>query len=107
MICRSCNERIEEGEFRCPKCNARVIDLNYFKNLDKMEEKYGTRNILELSKEKLTYPEVITIFTFIERADRHIGDGSVEDACSENGVFLNLHRRLEEIKEESKLHMRR
>ena len=75
--------------------------MDYFKNLDRMEEKYGTRSILELSKEKLTYPEVITILTFIQRADRHIGDGSVEDACRENGVFLNLHRRLDEIKEES------
>ena len=51
---------------------------------------------IDLSKEKLDFQEVITVFTFIEIANRHAGEGSAHDS----EVWLNLLSRLEDIKNE-------
>lgn len=75
-----------------------IFDRNYFANLDKIRQKYGKEGICELSGEKLDFLEIITIFTFIHRAERHAG-GWYED-CIENGTYLNLLSRLEEIRDE-------
>ena len=102
MDCPFCKEKLNEGELRCHNCDRVIVDFDYFKNLDIMREKYGKRNIPELSKEKLTYPEIITIYTLIERDVHHSGDTDFEDYCRESGVFTNLAKRLEEIRDESK-----
>jgi len=65
-------------------------------NWDKLRNKYGKYSSIDLSKEKLNFQEVITVFTFIERANRHAGEGSAHDS----EVWLNLLSRLEEIKNE-------
>jgi hypothetical protein len=75
-----------------------IINTNYLKNLDKISEKYGKENIHDLSKEKLDFLEIMTIFTFIHRADRHAG-GWYED-CIEYNTYYNLLCRLEEINNE-------
>ena len=63
--------------------------------------KYSKRDFLELSKEKLTFPEIVTILTFIKRSDRHAGDTYMQDKCREDGTCSNLHKRLEEIRNET------
>lgn len=45
--------------------------------MDKMGEKYSKFSLLDLSKENLTFDEIVTIYTYIERADHHGGDGEV------------------------------
>ena len=75
-----------------------IVDINYFENLDKIRQKYGKERICDLSKEKLDFLEIITIFTFINRAERHAG-GWYRD-CINDGTYLNLLCRLEEIKNE-------
>jgi hypothetical protein len=74
------------------------MDFDYFENMDKMEKKYSKVSLLDLSKEKLTFEEIITIYTYIERADHHGGDGEVSDRCVQDGTFSNLSKRLNEIK---------
>lgn len=71
---------------------------HYMVNLDKIRNKYGKNLVKDLSKEKLDFREIITIFTFIDRANRHVGHGSDND-CE---VWLNLLSRMEEIKNELK-----
>ena len=56
-----------------------------------------------LSKEKLTFQEIITIRSFIERCDRHCGDTSTTDRCRSDGTFANLEKRMNEIKKENQL----
>ena len=73
-----------------------IMDLNYFENLDEIRAKYEKRHIIDLSDEKLDFNEIMTIFTFIHRAERHAG-GWYRD-CIKNGTYLNLLKRLEEIK---------
>lgn len=73
-----------------------IHDQHYMPNLDRIRNRYGKRPIIDLSKEKLDFREVITIFTFIERANRHAGQGSDHDY----EIWLNLLSRLEEIKNE-------
>lgn len=102
MDCPFCGKELIEGELICPHCRRRVMDFDYFENMDKMEEKYGKNSFLELSKEKLTFEEIVTIYTFIERCDHHGGDGEVTDDCIEDGTFSNLKKRLTEIKENRK-----
>ena len=51
--CKLCG-KMDEGYFRCPVCGRRVMHRNYLSKFKRMEEKYGTSNLLELSKEKLT-----------------------------------------------------
>ena len=67
-------------------------------NLDKIRKKYGKNSIKDLSKERLDFRDIITIFTFIERANRHAGHGS-DDDCEK---WSNLLSRLEDIKNELK-----
>lgn len=98
MKCPFCEENLTEGYLKCPNCRRRVIDFDYFENMDKMEEKYSKVSLLDLSKEKLTYEEIITIYTFIERSDHHGGDGEVSDRYIEDGTFSNLSKRLKEIR---------
>ena len=66
--------------------------------MDKMRKKYSKSSLSELSREKLTFDEIVTIYTYIERADHHGGDGEVSDECSEDGTYSNLSKRLNEIK---------
>ncbi len=101
MDCPYCKEKLNEGELRCHSCGKFIIDFDYFRNMDLMEEKYGKKGVVELSKEKLTYPEIITIHTLIQRDAHHSGDSGFEDYCRENGVFSKLSKRLEEIREGS------
>ena len=75
-----------------------IADTNYFNNMDKIDEKYGKKYIRDLSKEKLDFLEIITIFTFIHRAE-HMGYGSCEEFIKDN-TYYNLLCRLEEIKNE-------
>lgn len=100
MKCPFCSENLIEGDIRCPHCRRRVIDFDYFENMDKMEKKYSKVSLLDLSKEKLTFEEIITIYTYIERADHHGGDGEVSDRCVQDGTFSNLSKRLNEIKKD-------
>lgn len=75
-----------------------IMDFNFFENLGKMREKYGKDSICDLSKEKLDFFEIITLFTFIHRAERHAGDWY--ECCLKDGTYNNLLTRLEEIKNE-------
>ena len=63
-----------------------------------MKEKYSKSSILDLSKEKLTFEEIVTIYTYIERADHHYGDDEFSNQCRQDGTFSNLSKRLNEIK---------
>ncbi|MBQ2832234.1 hypothetical protein [Methanobrevibacter sp.] len=76
-----------------------MVDVNYIDNMTEIKEKYGKRYVEDLSKEKLDFLEIITIFTLIHRAERHSGGGWYED-CVEDGTYYNLLCRLEEIKAE-------
>ena len=98
MQCSYCGKNMVEGDLRCPNCGGLAIDFDYFENMDKMEEKYSKSSLLELSKEKLTFDEIVTIFTYIERADHHGGDGEVSDKCRRDGTFANLSKRFKEMK---------
>ena len=65
-----------------------------------MEKKYGTDDFLELSGHDLTFQEIITIYSYIERCDRHCGDGLTSERCRNDGTYSNLANRLDEIKED-------
>lgn len=101
MKCPHCNENVNEGDIICSHCKYEIMDFNYFENLEKIEKKYGKSDFLELSKEKLTYPEIITIRTFIKRSDRHAGDTYFQDKCENDGTYSNFDRRIKEIKNNS------
>ena len=98
MKCPFCKENLIEGDLKCPNCKRLIMDFDYFENMDRMEEKYSKSSLLELSREKLTFEEIVTIYTFIERADHFGGDGGVSDRCSNDETFSNLSKRLKEIK---------
>ena len=100
MKCPFCGETLIEGYLRCLNCRSLAIDFDYFENMDKMKEKYSKSSLLDLSKEKLTFDEIVTIYTYIERADHHGGDGEVSERCRQDGTFSNLSERLKEIKKE-------
>ena len=100
MKCPFCGENLIEGDLRCPNCRNLVIDFDYFENMDRMMEKYSKFNLADLSREELTFEEIITIYTYIERADHHGGDGEVSDMCRQDGTFSNLSKRLKEIRNE-------
>ena len=100
MKCPFCGENLIEGDLRCPNCRRMAMDFDYFENMDRMEEKYSKSSLLELSKEKLTFEEIVTIYTYIERADHHFGDDELSKGCSDDGTFSNLSGRLKEIKEQ-------
>ena len=44
-----------------------------------MRERYSKFSLLDLSKENLTFDEIATIYTYIERADNHGYGGEVSD----------------------------
>ena len=98
MKCPFCGQNLIDGDLRCPNCRSLAIDFDYFENMDKMREKYFKSGLSELSSEKLTFDEIVTIYTYIERADHHGGDGEVSDGCREDGTYSNLSKRLKEIK---------
>ena len=75
-----------------------IMDFNYFENLDKIREKYGKHDIHDLSEERLDFFEIMTLFTFIHRADRHAGGWY--ESCINHNTYYNLLCRLEEIKSE-------
>ena len=100
MKCPFCGENLIEGDMVCPHCRCGVMDFDYFENMEKMEKKYSKSGLLDLSREKLTFEEIITIYTYIERADHHGGDGEVSDRCVQDGTFSNLSKRLNEIKKD-------
>ena len=100
MDCPFCKEKLNDGELVCPNCRSLVIDFDYLENMEKIEEKYSKTSLLDLSKEKLTFEEIITIYTFIERADHHGGDGEVSHSTGRDGTSANLSKRLKEIKNE-------
>lgn len=98
MKCPFCEENLIEGDLRCPNCRRMVIDFDYFENMDKMRKKYSKFSLLDLSREKLTFDEIITIYTYVERADHHGGDEEVSDGCRQDGTFSNLSKLLKEMK---------
>lgn len=102
MKCPFCSKKLNEGELFCPHCRQKVIDFDYLENMEKIEKKYSKTTLQDLSREKLTFEEIITIYTFIERADHHGGDGEVSDGCSGDGTFSNLSNRLKELKNNDK-----
>ena len=76
-----------------------MLDVEYIENMKILKKKYGKKYVEDLSKEKLDFLEVITVFTFIHRLDRHMGWGFYDD-CLDDGTYYNLLCRLEEIKHE-------
>ena len=75
----------------------KMVDVDYINNMTRIKKKYGKKYVDDLSKEKLNFLEIITIFTFIHRAERHAG-GLWYDECMEDGTYYNLLCRLEEVK---------
>ena len=64
----------------------KMLDVNYIDNMEILKKKYGKRYVDELSKEKLEFLEIITVFTFIHRLDRHMGWGFYDD-CLADGTY--------------------
>jgi len=77
----------------------KMLDVDYINNMTKIKEKYGKKYVEDLSKEKLDFLEIITVFTLIHRAERHSGGGWYDD-CINDGTYYNLLCRLEELKNE-------
>jgi hypothetical protein len=76
-----------------------MFDVEYADSMKRIKRKYGKQYVEDLSKEKLSFLEIITIFTFIHRAERHAGGGWYDD-CIADGTYYNLLCRLKEIKTE-------
>lgn len=93
------NSEFDPHDFTMLLYMYKMLDVDYIDNMAKIKKKYGKKYANELSKEKLNFLEIITVFTFIHRLDRHMGWGFYED-CLEDGTYYNLLCRLEEIKEE-------
>ena len=98
--CDVCRDLDEPGIHACPKCGRNVLDIRFRKHLREMQEKYGSDDLLELSREKLSFSQIITIYTFIERCDRHCADTPTADRCRRDGTFANLEKRMDEIARE-------
>ena len=75
-----------------------AIDFDYLENMDKLNKKYSKSSLLDLSREKLTFEEIVTIYTYIEMADHHGGDGEVSDGCIDDGTFSNLSKQLKKMR---------
>ena len=99
MDCEVC-EGLSDGFYECPKCGRHVFDFRYSENMRKMEEKYGTEDFLELSREKLTFSEIVTIKSFIERIDRHCADELTSSEAADDGTYANLAKRMDEIRKD-------
>lgn len=76
----------------------KMVDVDYNNNMTRMKKKYGKQYVEDLSKEKLDFLEIITVFTFIHRAERF--SGGWYDDCIVDGTYYNLLCRIEEIKDE-------
>lgn len=74
-----------------------IIDVEYPDNVRRIKKKYGITSY-DVTKEKLDFLEVITVFTEIHRMARN--DWDLEDYCIKNDIYYNLLCRLEEIKNE-------
>ena len=74
-----------------------IIDVEYPDNVQIIKKKYGITSY-DVTKEKLDFLEVITVFTEIHRMARN--DWDLEDYCVKNDIYYNLLCRLEEIKSE-------
>ena len=74
----------------------KMVDVDYIDNMTRIKKKYGKQYVEDLSKEKLDFLEIISVFTLIHRAERHAGDWY--DECISDGTYYNLLCRLEEIK---------
>ena len=98
MKCPFCGKNLIEGYLVCQSCRSLVIDFDYMENLEKMEKKYSKSSLADLSKEKLIFEEIITIYTFIERANHQYGDDELSRKCEKDGTFSNLSRQLKEMK---------
>ena len=98
MKCPFCGKNLIDGDFVCPHCHRLAFDFDYFENMEKMEKKYSKSSFLDLSKEELTFDEIVTIYSFIERGDHHGGGTDFHDGCAEDGTFSNLSKRLKEIR---------
>ena len=77
----------------------KMVDVDYINNMTRIKKKYEKNDVEDLSKEKLSFLEIITVFTLIHRAERHTGGGWYDD-CIADGTYYNLLCRLEEIKAE-------
>ena len=77
-----------------------MVDVNYINNMEILKKKYGKQNVYELSKEKLDFLEIITIFTLIHRVSRGDIEDETYDYCVNHNIYYNLLCRLEEIKNE-------
>ena len=75
-----------------------VYDTKYYPKLEMMEKKYGTIQMNQLSREKLSLEEVFAVFTWIHREERHCGVCFLR--AIENKTFYNLLCRMEEIRNE-------
>ena len=76
----------------------KMVDIDYINNIQIIKKKYGEKYIEGLSKEKLDFLEIITVFTLIHRQERN--DMDLYDYCIESNIYYNLLCRLEEIKKE-------
>lgn len=74
-----------------------IFDKNYYEKLRMMETKYGA-SYYALSREKLSFEEIIALLTWMHRQERHSG-GCFLNAI-ENKTFYNLICRMEEIRNE-------
>lgn len=75
-----------------------TIDVDYINNMKNIKEKYGKQYVDDLSKEKLDFLEIITIFTLIHREARNDFHNETYNYCIESNIYYNLLCRLEEIK---------
>lgn len=78
----------------------KMVDVDYINNIKILKKKYGKKYVEELSKEKLDFLEIITVFTLIHRSSRGDIDDETYDYCIESNIYYNLLCRLEEIKKE-------
>ena len=76
-----------------------ILDRENLPNFRKICEKYDVGDVKEASMMKLDFLEIITILTYIYRADHH-ADGGWFELCVEDGTFYSLLSRLEEIRAE-------
>ena len=91
------NPEFDQHDFTLLLYMFKMVDVDYNNNMTLIKKKYGKQGTEELSKEKLDFLEIITVFTLIHRADRHCGGGWYED-CIADGTYYNLLNRLDEIK---------
>ena len=78
----------------------KMVDVDYINNWEELLKKYVKNNIEDVSKEKLDFLEIITVFTTIHRVSRNDFYDETYKYCIENDIYYNLLCRLEEIKYE-------